>query len=225
MTQSNNHTKQARAAILCLLLTLLLPLSAQTHSSKDFQSLPISDSIFARIWLKSYKKECTIPRSDLRYLQVLHCDKEGNTQHGELICHQSIASDLLEIFEELYKNGYRIECMKLIDDYNADDETSMRANNTSCFNFRKVAGSSTLSKHSKGMAIDINPLVNPCVNLRSGKIEPTTGKPYAYNRKNGNTKALQKIDRNDLCYKLFIQHGFRWGGAWKTKKDYQHFEK
>lgn len=220
-----HHTKHARALFSLLLITLFLPLSAQTHSSNDFQSLPISDSIFSRIWQKSYKKDCSIPRSELRYLKVLHCDKDGNTQQGELICHQSIAKDLLEIFESLYKNGYRIERMKLIDDYNADDETSMRANNTSCFNFRKVTGSTTLSKHSRGMAIDINPLVNPCLNLRSGKVEPTTGKPYAYNRKNSSSSALQMIDRNDLCYKLFIQHGFRWGGAWKTKKDYQHFEK
>lgn len=33
-----------------------------------------------------------------------------------------------------------------------------------------------------------------------------------------------KIDENDLAYKLFIQHGFEWGGHWKTRKDYQHFE-
>ncbi|MBQ9285740.1 MAG: M15 family metallopeptidase, partial [Bacteroidaceae bacterium] len=26
-------------------------------------------------------------------------------------------------------------------------------------------------------------------------------------------------------YRLFIQHGFRWGGAWRSVKDYQHFEK
>jgi hypothetical protein len=24
---------------------------------------------------------------------------------------------------------------------------------------------------------------------------------------------------------LFIQHGFKWGGNWRTVKDYQHFEK
>ena len=33
-----------------------------------------------------------------------------------------------------------------------------------------------------------------------------------------------KIDENDLAYRLFIQHGFQWGGSWKTMKDYQHFE-
>ena len=71
--------------------------------------------------------------------------------------------------------------------------------------------------------MDINPLFNPCITIRTGKIEPATGKPYAYNRKNKSKSSLQMIDRNDLCYKLFIKRGFRWGGAWKSKKDYQHF--
>ena len=34
-----------------------------------------------------------------------------------------------------------------------------------------------------------------------------------------------KIDENDLCYKLFIEHGFTWGGNWNSSKDYQHFQK
>ena len=34
-----------------------------------------------------------------------------------------------------------------------------------------------------------------------------------------------RIDHDDLCYKLFIEHGFTWGGDWVHSKDYQHFEK
>ena len=33
------------------------------------------------------------------------------------------------------------------------------------------------------------------------------------------------IDRNDLCYRLFVKHGFTWGGSWRSLKDYQHFER
>ena len=35
---------------------------------------------------------------------------------------------------------------------------------------------------------------------------------------------VYKIDENDLCYKLFIEKGFEWGGSWEDRKDYQHFE-
>ncbi len=190
-----------------------------------FKAYPINDIIFARMEGKSYKKNCTIPLSSLRYLRVLHRNVEGKTQLGEIICSQTIATDLLHIFRKLYEAGYKIERITLIDNYNADDETSMRANNTSCFNFRVVSGTTKLSKHAQGLAIDINPLYNPYIHLNNGKVEPTTGKPYAHNRANLRNAKVPIIDTHDLCYRLFIQHGFRWGGSWRTVKDYQHFEK
>lgn len=190
-----------------------------------FKAYPINDAIFARMQGKSFKQNCTMPRASLRYLRMLHRNTEGKTQLGEIVCNQSIANDLLDIFRKLYEAGYKIERITLIDDYNADDETSMRANNTSCFNFRVVSGTTKLSKHSQGLAIDINPLYNPYIHLNNGKVEPATGKPYAYNRANLRNVKVPIIDTKDLCYRLFIQHGFRWGGAWKTVKDYQHFEK
>ena len=190
-----------------------------------FCSSPISDALFMRMQGKSYKKNCTMPRGSLRYLRILHRNVDGKTQLGELVCNQSIAADLLDIFRQLYLQGYKIERMTLIDDYNADDDTSMRANNTSCFNFRVVSGTTKLSKHSQGLAIDVNPLYNPYLHLTNGKVEPATGKPYATNRAKLRNTKVPIIDTNDLCYQLFIQHGFRWGGAWRTVKDYQHFEK
>ena len=114
--------------------------------------------------------------------------------------------------------------MQLIDDYDADDERSMRANNTSCFNYRPSAGSKKLSKHSRGLAIDINPLYNPCVRrLANGStsVQPATAGKYT----NRSKKQRYMIDKNDLCYRLFVKHGFTWGGSWRSLKDYQHFER
>lgn len=189
-----------------------------------FVSEPIPDAVFERMKGKSFSSSCTIQRNTLRYLKIIHRNKDGQIQRGELVCNKAIASDLLDIFKRLYEAGYVIERMVLVDEYNAVDEKSMTANNTSCFNFRFVAGTKTVSKHGKGMAIDINPLYNPCYNTRNGKIEPAAGKPYAKNRTDKKNYPMM-IDKKDLCYRLFIQHGFRWGGNWKTKKDYQHFEK
>ena len=52
---------------------------------------------------------------------------------------------------------------RLVDDFDGDDEASMEANNTPAFNYRTVEGRDELSKHALGMAIDINPLMNPYV--------------------------------------------------------------
>ena len=190
-----------------------------------FTSTPISDAVFQRMQGKSYKQNCTVPRTTLRYLRVLHRNIDGKTQLGEIVCNQSIANDLLDIFRQLYKQGYKIERITLIDQYDADDERSMAANNTSCFNFRVGSGTTKLSKHAQGLAIDINPLYNPYVHLNNGKVEPANGKPYATNRTANRKVPVPFINTSDPCYRLFIQHGFRWGGAWRTVKDYQHFEK
>ena len=37
----------------------------------------------------------------------------------------------------------------------------MEADNTSCFNYRVVAGTNRVSKHGLGTAVDINPRENP----------------------------------------------------------------
>lgn len=191
---------------------------------KWFSAEEISDEVLARMLGKSYPENCATPLSSLRYLKLIHRNKEGKTQRGELVCNKAIASDLLQVFRTLYESDYVIERMMLVDEYDASDEKSMTANNTSCFNFRFVSGTRTISKHGLGLAIDINPLYNPCLSIRSGKVEPAAGKPYAKNR-TGKRKHPQMIDKQDLAYRLLIQHGFRWGGNWKSKKDWQHFEK
>ncbi len=192
--------------------------------AKCFVSEPIGTAVFARMKGKSYKGNCNVPLADLRYLKVLHYNFEGHIQLGELVCHKDVASDLLRIFRTLYEARYPIERMVLVDEYGADDERSMRANNTSCFNYRTVAGSKKLSAHSLGKAIDINPLYNPYVRrTRQGKllVNPQNGRPYA----NRNKAFAHKITKGDLLCRTFAKYGFTWGGSWKSKKDYQHFER
>jgi len=181
----------------------------------------INDHIFARMNGKSWKSNCTLHREDLRYVKVLHRNARGENQMGELVVNKNVAADIIYIFRKLYEADYRIELMTLIDEFDADDESSMRKNNTSGFNFRFVTGSrSQVSYHGKGRAIDLNPLYNPYV--KGNKVSPENGRPYAYTR---NKTIPYLIDRNDLAYKLFRERGWRWGGAYNSIKDYQHFEK
>ncbi len=189
-----------------------------------FYSEELGEKLQQRISGISYQENDNISFSELRYLRVLHMGFDGQTHIGELVVNASIAEELLEIMEELYKNSYPIEKMVLIDEYGAEDELSMSDNNTSAFNYREIAGTGRMSRHSLGVAIDINPRYNPYVK-KSGSgdttISPANGADYAERSR----EFEHKIDENDLCYQLFTEHGFTWGGNWNSVKDYQHFEK
>lgn len=183
----------------------------------------ITDDIFTKMQGKSYKADCTIAREELRYVHILHTGFDGETKEGELVVNKVIADDVLAIFEELYRAKYPIEKVRLVDEYEADDEASMSDNNSSAFNFRTISHTTTISNHGLGMAIDINPLYNPYVKTVNGTLSVDPANAAAYVDRCVDNP--YKIDHNDLCFKLFTEHGFTWGGDWVHSKDYQHFEK
>ncbi len=191
-------------------------------NTQPFTISPIPDDIFAKMQGKSFKDNCTVPREDLRYLKVLHVGFDGKTHTGELVVNRLIADDVLDIFKQLYEAGYEIEKIRLIDEYDADDEKSMSDNNSSAFNFRYISYSTKLSKHALGLAVDINTLYNPYVKNVDGRrnVEPANAEKYT----DRSIEFPHKIDHDDLCYKVFAEHGFEWGGDWEHAKDYQHFE-
>lgn len=200
-----------------------IPATDRTIYAYGFYYEPLSDEIKDKITGVSFHENNNITYDDLRYLNVLYVDFDGNTQKGELICNKAIAQDLVEIFKELYDNEYQIDKIRLIDEYGGDDDLSCDDNNTSCFNYRVVGGTDSLSKHALGLAIDINPFQNPYITYPNGieRISPAGSEPYA-DRDSG---LEHMILEGDLCYNLFTEHGFTWGGHWKTLKDYQHFQK
>ena len=189
---------------------------------ESFYIAPISDELFSRIYGKSFKEDCTLSRDDLRYLHVLHVDLDGAEHEGEMIVNYHIAEDVLEILRQLYEAKYPIEKIRLVDEYDADDELSMEDNNSSAFNFRFISHTTRVSKHGLGLAVDINTLYNPYTKIVDGTriVEPITGEPYL----DREADFPYKIDHEDLCFRLFTEHGFEWGGDWEDRKDYQHFE-
>lgn len=190
----------------------------------DFWYKPLDDTLKARITGLSYPAEgedCLISYDDLRYLSILYVDFDGVEHIGELIVNTQLAEEVLEIFHALYTARYPLASVRLVDEFGeaADDNLSMAANNTSAFNYRLVSGSSSLSLHSYGTAIDINPLMNPYI--RGSRISPPEAKAYA----DRSLDLPGMIDHEDLCYQLFTERGWRWGGDWTGYKDYQHFSK
>lgn len=176
----------------------------------------IDETLRARIVGVSWREGCPVPLEDLRYVTLPHRDLDGNRRDGELVVHRDAVEAVVGALEVLWELDFPIERMRLVDDFDADDQASMRANNTSAFNCRTVAGTNRWSNHAFGKAIDINPLRNPYV--KNGRVDPPEGAPW-----------VDRSDRRPGMFHggsaevaAFTDRGWGWGGHWRSP-DYQHF--
>lgn len=186
------------------------------------------DDVYNRIIGKSYVDNPNVALSDLRYLTISYYNFDHQVKEGEMIVNKAIADDVINIFKELYDIEYEIYSMRLIDDFwtgdgDTSDTASCDANNTSSFCYREITGGGNLSNHAWGCAIDINPQQNPYVSYKSGS--PKWSHENANDYIDRSVVKDHMIVEGDECYNIFAKYGFGWGGAWKTIKDYQHFEK
>lgn len=205
--------------------TFVFLLSLSQIVLADDRVFPLNDSIKKEMSGASYHQSCPAGINELRLVKVKYLGFDGNTKNGELVVHQSIANEVITIFDELYDIDYPIKQVVRIDKFKGSDFASIEADNTSAFNCRKATGGGKWSKHSYGKAIDINPIENPYI-FRGGSTSHKASYKYINrNIKNINTpqeKAM--LLPNSKAVKIFKKYGWRWGGDWRVK-DYQHFDK
>jgi len=68
---------------------------------------------------------------ELRLLRADHWGFDGRVHRGELIVHRDHARRILGVLKKLFQARYPIQRLRLVDAYQADDDRSMAANNTS----------------------------------------------------------------------------------------------
>ena len=183
-----------------------------------FKYSEIPEEIKEKMLGKSMPKDTNISFDDLAYIKLTCYGFDKEDHIGEMVVDKRLAEEVVDIFKELYEKKYPIEKVKLIDEYNADDKSSMNDNNTSAFCYRTIKGTDKLSNHGKGRAIDINPFQNPHV------IGDTTNPEEACSYIDRTKEDIGIIRQGDDCYNAFVSRGWTWGGHWKNP-DYQHFEK
>lgn len=204
-----------------LILVLLL---FSKMGATEFESciLPITEEIFQQMSY-SWREDNPVPISDLRYITVSHWGFDDQVHQGCLIVHGKVAEEVVDIFKEIFEAQlFHIEKMRLVDLYEGLDERSAEDNNSYSFCSRSITGQPNVSKHSYGLAIDLNPLYNPY--QRGSVLIPTNGAPYLDREQH--TKGM--IHPGGTCYEAFTKRGWKWGGDWQISRgyvDYHHFEK
>ena len=157
---------------------------------------------------------CPVPPADLRKIWVSYIDANGDYHAGSIIMHRLLVARTQAVFRGLYYRRFRIQAMSpmSVNMPGATDFSVM----TSGYSCRNVAGSTTLSQHAYGRAIDVNPLQNP--EVRDGSIDPPGG--VAYLKRSSYRRGMV---HGDGAAAIFTAYGFGWGGRWNSLKDYMHF--
>ncbi len=156
-----------------------------------------------------------IPREvqkNLRVVRVKYFSFDGEIHEGQIVVHKAIKNQVKNIFLDLLRCQFPIKSIVPVVAFRWSDALSMKANNTSAFNYRYIARRKKLSRHAFGLAIDLNPFLNPCI--ENGRATP---KGASYNPKVPGTITPDVV-------RIFKRRDFSWGGHWGTPKDYQHFE-
>ncbi len=169
----------------------------------------------------SHGSRCPVAWRDLRLVRVTHVGFDGRDHTGELVVAATYARRVAGVFERLYDARWPIRRMRTVDAYGGSDRRSMRANNTSGYNCRRVQGSSSWSAHAHGAAIDLNPVQNPY--LTASSVQPAAGRPFAGLDRSASARVpTGAIRQDDVVVRAFAAIGWEWGGTW-ADPDYQHF--
>lgn len=168
----------------------------------------------------SWRPECPVGPDGLRRVELDYLGFDGLIHRGNLVVARDAVDDVIAIFADLAALRYPIERMQTVDRYpGAEDEASMRDNNTSAFNCRPLPGGSAWSEHAYGRAVDVNPLVNPYLDS-GGDLQPATARRYLDRTRDD----LGLLHPGDAAVEAFTRRGWIWGGNWRDPVDYQHFE-
>jgi hypothetical protein len=162
------------------------------------------------------------PAAALALVRVSHIDMLGEPRSGALIVAAAIAPQVVQLFGRLYAIGFPLARVEPVDAHGADDDRSMAADNTSAFNFRVVAGTSVLSQHAFGLAIDLNPVENPMIWPTTPGAPPRVVPPAAADYLDRRRVRPGMIVRPGPVTAIFDELGWEWGGDWRHVADLHH---
>ena len=182
-----------------------------------FVARRLSPSMRRRITGVSWHRGCPVGLGGLRYLRIAYHGFDGRVHRGEMIANASAVGALRQALAGLFRAGFPIRRMRLVDDYGGSDYRSIEADNTSAFNCRPVTGGSRWSEHAYGRAVDINPIENPYVS--HGRTAHPASRAYLDRSRHRRGMAFA----GGALVRAFKRVGWGWGGNWSDPTDYQHF--
>lgn len=146
---------------------------------------------------------------------------DGRLHRGQVVVHEALAKDVAQAFEVIRKTRFPVASVIPIAHPAIQEKgpygLSPDTDNTSGYAWRPGVNLGKVSLHGLGLAVDINPRLNPYI---KGDMVLPPGASYDPARPG----TLTPLSPVVLAFKRL---GWEWGGDWagKGKLDYMHFQK
>jgi hypothetical protein len=186
---------------------------------------PLPASLRGRMRGTTWKPGCPVPLGDLRLLRFNYWNFEGEVHRGPMVVHEDVAQDVMWVFRRLFRARFPIKRVALAREFVPEEfepVTYTRRSVTAAFNCRPVITPrgpvNDFSRHSYGLAIDINPVQNPYVTA-DGFVRNRASRRYLER-----SRPLEGVIHDGgVVVRSFARIGWEWGGHWSGGKDYMHF--
>lgn len=192
------------------------PVDGRFHSTVG----PVTPDLRRRMG-KTWSPACPVDLDGLRYLTVTFRGFDGGAHTGELVVAAAEAEDVVSVFRALFAADFPIEEMRLPTTADLEAHPTGDGNNTAALVCRAARGTTSWSAHAYGLAIDLNPFMNPYVKGEGDDriVLPELASAYA----DRSWRRPGMILPGSVAVREFARIGWSWGGAWTTLKDFQHF--
>ena len=177
---------------------------------------PVTPAVRRRMG-RTWSPRCPVPLSALRYLTLSFRGFDRRAHTGELVVAASVAADVVTVFHRLYDAAFPIEEMRLPTTADLEAPPTGDGNDTAAYVCRTTRGSTSLSAHAYGLAIDLDPFQNPY--HKGDLVLPELASAYLDRGRHRPGMILP----GGVVTRAFAEVGWTWGGDFRSLSDLMHF--
>jgi hypothetical protein len=172
---------------------------------------------FVRRTRLAWSPGCPVELEELRELRLSFFGFDGRPHTGQLVVNADVADDVVEVFRSLHRARFPIEEMRLVTQADLDAPPTGDGNNTAAYACRPAVGQTTWSAHAYGLAVDLNPFMNPYT--KGDLVLPELASAYL----DRGWRRPGMILPGGPVLQAFDRVGWTWGGTFSSVSDLHHF--
>ncbi len=165
----------------------------------------------------AWEPGCPVSLRELRRVRLTFRGFDGAAHTGQLVVHRRVARDVVEVFRRLYAADFPIEQMRIVRKADLDAPPTGDGNNTAAYACRASVSTTSWSAHAYGLAIDVNPFMNPY--QRDDLVLPELASSYTERSR----RRPGMIRDGGVVTRSFARIGWSWGGEFRSVSDPMHF--